>query len=228
MRSTSFVVVTSRSLAEVQRLSLPGGGPRRLLYANGAGLLVDGRVDPAHGRWLAELATESASLPEVHLSCADEARRLGASSSLLEGKALRFSCVDAATAARLGELVEERAARRGWVVTCQGRKVYLMPRGLSKGAAVRRLMDVEDVPFLAAAGDSPLDASMLVQADWGMVPRDSYLDLAGWRADHVRVTAEAGVRAGAQISAWLATQLDDNSERGARGTGDTPRRLRQD
>ena len=56
---------------------------------------------------------------------------------------------------------------------------------------------------LLAAGDSPLDADLLLAADAGIQPADGALHAAGWRAAHVAVTRGVGLAAGEEIAAWL-------------------------
>jgi hydroxymethylpyrimidine pyrophosphatase-like HAD family hydrolase len=51
-----------------------------------------------------------------------------------------------------------------------GTKVYIVPKALNKGRAVKRFMDYIGAKFSIAAGDSEFDISMLKAVDIGLVP----------------------------------------------------------
>ena len=51
-----------------------------------------------------------------------------------------------------------------------GTKVYVVPRALNKGNAVRRLNEIIGADKIIAAGDSEFDISMLEYADYGLCP----------------------------------------------------------
>ena len=51
-----------------------------------------------------------------------------------------------------------------------GEKVYVVPKKLSKGMAVRRLREKLKPESIMAAGDSGFDISMVEEADHGFVP----------------------------------------------------------
>ncbi len=100
-------------------------------------------------------------------------------------------------------------ADRGWVVSMQGRKIYALPAGLTKQAAVAEVMRRVGGTRLLAAGDGALDAGLLAAADDGIRPAHGELYETGWAAPHVRVTANIGVSAGEEICRWFAGQLAD-------------------
>jgi hypothetical protein len=93
-------------------------------------------------------------------------------------------------------------APRGWTVSLQGRKVYAVPRPLTKAAAAVELRDRLGGPLLAA-GDSLLDADLLDVADWAIRPAHGELAEAGFTRDHLTVTDTTGVRAGEEMLAWM-------------------------
>ncbi|MFE4518400.1 HAD family hydrolase [Kitasatospora sp. NPDC056783] len=119
-------------------------------------------------------------------------------------------------------------AERGWTVSLQGRKVYAVPVPLTKSAAlaevVRRGGGADGVGgagvggggagvgagvggggagvgavTVLAAGDSLLDADLLLAADAGWRPGHGELADSGWTAPGVTVLAEVGVTAGEEI-----------------------------
>jgi len=84
----------------------------------------------------------------------------------------------------------------GWAATLHGRKLYLLPAGLTKLRCVEYL----GASTLLAAGDSLLDAPLLAAADVAWCPRDAELVQAGAVPDGVRVTREANLGAAEEIA----------------------------
>ncbi len=95
-------------------------------------------------------------------------------------------------------------------MSLQGRKVYAVPAGLSKAAAVQRLADRLGSRVLLAAGDSLLDRGLLelVLAAGGAAVRPAHGELhdLGWTGCHV--TVAAGAHAGEELLGWLGERAD--------------------
>ena len=91
----------------------------------------------------------------------------------------------------------------GWTVSLQGRKIYAVPRPLTKSAALAEIARRTGAPRLLAAGDSLLDADMLEAADFGVRPAHGELADVGWQRDHVAVTSATGVLAAEEILSQL-------------------------
>jgi hydroxymethylpyrimidine pyrophosphatase-like HAD family hydrolase len=100
----------------------------------------------------------------------------------------------------------------------QGRKLYFVPRALTKSAAVAEIARRTDAGPILAAGDSLLDADLLEAADRGIVARHGELVASGWTAPHVSVTSEIGVRAGEEIVRWFGANLRDADPSSGVGT----------
>jgi hydroxymethylpyrimidine pyrophosphatase-like HAD family hydrolase len=91
------------------------------------------------------------------------------------------------------------AEERGWTVSLQGRKIYAVPKPLTKSAAVAEVARRTGAARVLAAGDSLLDADLLLGADRGWRPGHGELAGTGWSAPHVTALAEHGVAAGEAI-----------------------------
>jgi hypothetical protein len=108
-----------------------------------------------------------------------------------------------------GWLADLRAwtAERGWTTSLQGRKVYAVPEPLSKSAALAEVVRRTGARQVLAAGDSLLDADLLLAADKGWRPGHGELADTGWSAPHVTALTTRGVAAGEVIvrrmSAWV-------------------------
>ena len=110
------------------------------------------------------------------------------------------------------------APQRGWVVSMQGRKIYALPAGLTKEAAL-----AEVVRRAGGTGCWPPGTARWTpacSAGRGRIrPPHGELSDTGWRAPHVRVADADGVLAGEEMSRWLAARLgiDEGAGSGRRG-----------
>jgi len=196
-----LVPTTTRTRKQYRRISLPGRVPRYAICANGGHLLVDGRTD--HD-WNAEmrrrLADGSAPLEEVraHLAATadpDWLRKERIAEELFAYLVVDRERLPAAWVKDLAGWADER----GWTVSLQGRKIYAVPKPLSKSAALGEVVRRSGAEQVLAAGDSLLDADLLLAADVGWTPGHGELADSGWTAPHVTPLGTVGVAAGEEI-----------------------------
>ncbi|HEX5566847.1 MAG TPA: HAD family hydrolase [Streptomyces sp.] len=200
-RRTVLVPTTTRTREQYRRIRLPGPPPPFAICANGGHLLVDGEADPHwHARVRHALAADCAPLEEVR------ARMRGAADPgwlLKERVAEDLFVYLVVDRARLPDTWAEElgdwAGPRGWTVSLQGRKVYAVPRPLTKSAAVAEVARRTGTERVLAAGDSLLDADLLLAADLGWRPGHGELADLGWTAPHITALPERGVAAGERI-----------------------------
>lgn len=200
-RVSELVVVTTRSTKQVRRILLPSE-VRHVLCTNGGVLLTDGVLDPHHQAWSAARIASAAPLEDAwsllrevedtpwvnlvrsveDLFCYLSATKL----ELVPGSWLRR--------------VRAWAAENGYAFSIQGRKVYLVPAGLTKGAALEafRARSTRPVP-LFAAGDSRLDAEMLNLADSSVRPPHGELSHDPSLAPAAFEVSPSGVLAGEAV-----------------------------
>ncbi|SCF66609.1 HAD family hydrolase [Streptomyces sp. Ncost-T10-10d] len=200
-RTTVFVPTTTRTREQYGRIHLPGPAPRFAICANGGHLLVDGESDPDWQTQVSRrLADECASLAEVRahlLAAADPAWLLKerVAEDLFAYLVVERALLPEGWVKELGEWAETR----GWTVSLQGRKIYAVPGPLTKSAAMSEVARRTGATLTLAAGDSLLDADLLLSADRAWRPAHGELADTGWSAPHVDVTAEHGVAAGEEI-----------------------------
>ncbi|MGW1775423.1 HAD family hydrolase [Streptomyces sp. NPDC002104] len=196
-----FVPTTTRTRKQYQRIRFPGRPAKYAICANGGQLLVDGVPDRDWRRQVAaRLAAESAPLEEMNahlLSVADPAwlRKARVAEDLFAYLVVERALVPAEWIKALTEWSEAR----GWTVSLQGRKIYAVPRPLTKSAAMHEVARRTGATSTLAAGDSLLDADLLLAADTAWRPGHGELADAGWTAPHVTALAQAGVLAGEEI-----------------------------
>ncbi|MFD1213619.1 HAD family hydrolase [Arthrobacter sp. GCM10027362] len=198
----TFVPVTTRTVAQYQRIRLPGPPPRYAVTTNGGRILVDGVPDPA---WTAHLWQKLVSRCSPLAEIAAELARPEYAPWLLrlrDAEELFIYAIverDALPAEDLAGL-ELWCAERGWTVSLQGRKLYCVPEAITKEAAVAEVAVRSGGSPLIAAGDSLLDRGMLLAADHALRPAHGELEAAGFRAPQLAVTAARGVLAGEEIA----------------------------
>lgn len=205
------VPVTTRTVAQYTRITLPAPAPHAVC-ANGGVLLVDGVRDPGWDAWVQELLRGVAPVAEVRSRLdrdagADWVRLVRTAEDLFVYLVAqsREAFPDGWLPALAAELEP-----LGWAVSVQGRKAYAVPAGLTKAAAVERLCALLGAGRVLAAGDSLLDAPLLLLglAGAGAVrPAHGELHELGWSPPGLHVTASSGARAGEELLDWLASRL---------------------
>jgi hypothetical protein len=196
-----FVPTTTRTRKQYQRINLPGPAPKYAICANGGHLLVDGVSDAAwHAQVTARLASECAPLDEVREHLAATADPLWVRKHRMAEDLFAYLVVERELLPE--EWVKELAVwaeNRGWTVSLQGRKIYAVPKPLTKSAAMREVARRTGATLTLAAGDSLLDADLLLAADRGWRPGHGELAEAEWTAPAVTALPERGVAAGERI-----------------------------
>ena len=196
-----FVPTTTRTRKQYQRINLPGPAPAYAICANGGHLLVDGVTDlDWHAAVLARLADECAPLAEVREHLAATADPSWVRKHRVAEDLFAYLVVERELLPE--EWVKELAVwaeNRGWTVSLQGRKIYAVPKPLTKSAAMREIARRTGADLTLAAGDSLLDADLLLAADRGWRPGHGELADAAWTAPEITALPERGVLAGERI-----------------------------
>jgi hydroxymethylpyrimidine pyrophosphatase-like HAD family hydrolase len=202
------VPVTTRTPEQWHRIRLPGPPPRYAITANGGILLANGRVDHT---WDATVAAELARVAPIAEVWEHASRVCRPEWTVKLRNARGLFCYAVLHRRRLppGFLAETSgwAEQRGWQLSLQGRKLYWVPRSLTKSAAVAEVARRAEVAGVVAAGDSLLDADLLEAADRGIAARHGELVASGWSLATVDVTQHSGVQAGAEIVDWFTARL---------------------
>ena len=165
-------------------------------------LLVDGAPDPDwHARGRARLADECAPLARCGTTSAGLPTRSGLRKLRIAEDLFCYAVVRAGAAARGvrdGARGLGRRARLDGVVA--GPQALLRcPKPLTKSAAVAEVARRTGAELVLAAGDSLLDADLLLAADRGWRPGHGELADAGWTAPEITALPERGVLAGERI-----------------------------
>ncbi len=170
-RRALFVPVTTRSVAQYLRIAWPQAAvPQYAVVANGGILLAEGEVDEQWrretealaGPWQEELLRLLAGLAEL-----DVPKRC----RLVDDIYLFAGCDNELDAGAIGAYLAAGADKK-LTVAVSGRKVYVFPPGIDKGAALERLRRRFAVAKAICAGDSVIDVPMLERADIAIAPEE--------------------------------------------------------
>ena len=203
----AFVAVTTRSLHQLQRVEPLWERARRswAICANGATLLAHGEVDREWKTVVDELCGGCASAAEAEAAVYAAFGPAGPEGWLLrvrdcDERFLYAICELARLPEGLAAAASEAMRPLGWQAVLHGRKLYLLPAGLTKLRCVEYLAERVGATVVAAAGDSLLDAELLAAADLAWCPRDS--ELVAWNAvpEGVRVTEGEHIDAAEEIA----------------------------
>ncbi|MEV5970968.1 HAD family hydrolase [Streptomyces sp. NPDC051921] len=199
---TVFVPTTTRTRKQYQRIRLLGDTtPAYAICANGGHILVDGVSDPDwHAGVLRRVADACAPLAEIRAYFTATTDLSWVRKHRVAEDLFAYLVVERERMPQDWlERFTEWAGERGWTVSLQGRKVYAVPKPLTKSAAVREVARRTGAGLTLAAGDSLLDADLLLAADRGWRPGHGELADTAWTAPHVEALAERGVAAGEEI-----------------------------
>ncbi|MER6917424.1 HAD family hydrolase [Streptomyces sp. NPDC000594] len=207
-----LVPTTTRTRAQYGRIRLPGPPAAYAICANGGDILVDGTPDPGWRRAVeARIADGCASLAEVRARLTATADHAWLLKERTADDLFAYLVVERALLP--GDWVRELAAwaePRGWSISLQGRKLYAVPRPLTKSGALREVVRRTGADRTLAAGDSLLDADLLLAADLAFRPGHGELAESGWTAPGVEVLEERGVAAGEEILRRFLAEVGDH------------------
>lgn len=154
MEDTFVIPITTRVLHQYNRINLPQF--KYTLISNGGILLVDEKVDYA---WYNESK-------KYALSCIDELLKalmlLGEDAKFLDDL---FVFVKSSTPDDTVELLLASLDTSKVSILQQGSKIYVMPKTLNKGDALKRFRGRLKADFVLSAGDNTLDFSMAEYSD---------------------------------------------------------------
>ncbi|WP_432353639.1 HAD family hydrolase [Sporosarcina sp. A2] len=203
-----FVPVTTRNVDQYKRISLFQEEicPKYVIACNGAVILQNGEVDRT---WEQKIKEKEMGSP-VSL---DEMKRKierTADSSWLES--LRtvdpFFIYLLVKPDNISEIwltnLSEWARMNGWVLSMQGRKVYIIPSFINKWDAVKYVAEKEEEMEICTAGDSYLDVCMIERADFGLIPRHGE---AANTFGHLGLTKSTGVLAAEELLQAMLAKL---------------------
>lgn len=202
-RCAHIVPVTTRSLEQYHRIEVFKGNRKPEIYVvnNGGTIYYQGKEDEA---WSNQIKAQIKAMPVGY----EEA--LAAFLSQYKGPVERYKKSDDLIWLVLGDashidfeavkVFEKQYAESGWRIDVNGRKIYLYPHFINKWAAVRYIKEHYWQEEVIAAGDSLFDYEMVHRADYGIVPKEAWIEKQC--GQEVRITQKPGLEAAEEILAF--------------------------
>ncbi|WP_057764029.1 Cof-type HAD-IIB family hydrolase [Cytobacillus praedii] len=105
--------------------------------------------------------------------------------------------------------IQKIADTSGWRISIQGRKLYLMPKPVCKGEAVKFIKEREGIHTVFGAGDSILDNDFLKICDYAFVPSHGELKNEEIHQSNYLFTDYQGIMAGEEILHRISTTVTE-------------------
>lgn len=198
-RQGLFVPVTTRTVEQFQRITIlqDAHSIPYVIAANGATILYKGEELTSWSEHVAALLrTDTAPIAEA---ISYFYQLVSANAVVKQVEDLFFYFLFDRPPLEINKhAIRKAAAILGWKVSLQGRKLYFIPKSISKGAALRYICEREGMRAAAGAGDSTLDWDFLEYCDQRYIPRHGELAHEENVSGAV-ITNHFGVKAGEEI-----------------------------
>ena len=170
----TFLPVTTRSLSQYARIDLfQNDVPPYALVSNGGLLLINGKIDPGWKKETHAIASHALTEMEKGFRLLKRDRHRSFSVRWVDDVFIFSKSSDPEQSIlRLSEHVDPDTID----INRNGNKIYLIPRRLNKGSALRRFLVRYPYQHVEAAGDSLFDVPMAQLADTCYVPSRHFLD----------------------------------------------------
>ncbi|SDL16340.1 Hydroxymethylpyrimidine pyrophosphatase [Paenibacillus sp. OK060] len=207
-----FMPVTTRTVEQYQRIQIFQQDviPAYAVTSNGGNILIAGEVDQSwNGYVRSQLQQHSAEAVEVRQMFGDVLNSDWVAGERLCDE-LFFAFVIHRDRMPIEQVTEKIQALEslGWEASIQGRKLYLVPSGVNKRAAVEYVRhQIGNVPVIAS-GDSLLDRCLLDFADYAIAPRHGELYREKQRNPELipyRFTEKSGIFAADEILEYVCS-----------------------
>jgi hydroxymethylpyrimidine pyrophosphatase-like HAD family hydrolase len=198
----TFVPTTTRTETQFNRIKIPNTTIDYAIVCNGAKILYKGVEDVAWTNIVRDVMlphSEPVSrIYDVFKNVIDNASWIYRYTNVNDLFAY-FVISKSETPESFYTDMADLAKSFNYKLSIQGRKVYLVPREIHKGVAVKELVDRLDLDYVISAGDSILDKSLLMVADYPIRPNHGELSETNYFLPRLIVTEKTGVRAGEEI-----------------------------
>ncbi|MBP2000839.1 hydroxymethylpyrimidine pyrophosphatase-like HAD family hydrolase [Paenibacillus shirakamiensis] len=206
----TFIPVTTRTIEQYQRIFgiKDTFSPKYAITSNGGNILIDGTPDQEWASLVQTAMLTSAEHQEIKelfdtLSTPDWALR----GRLCDGMFYTIIIDRNIMPEEVLDSLRDQLSLLGWSISVQGRKMYLIPSRINKGDALRYIMDRLGTSYVAAAGDSLLDESLLAVADYAIAPGHGELFNVYAASNIYKFTTSAGIRASEELLLGIKQEM---------------------
>lgn len=199
-RTSLFIPVTTRTTEQFNRFHIfKDDIPiKYAITSNGANILYQGKLLTEWSTHIINRMTEESVTQEVMLT------KLKKEGFIFDGQMKQaenlffYFILNSLPPASDLQVIQEVAVLNGWRISLQGRKLYFIPRAISKGDALEFISKREGMKVMAGAGDSILDWDFLRNCHYRFVPAHGELARVSGTNDYT-LTKNQGVGAGEEI-----------------------------
>lgn len=168
-----IVPTTTRTVEQYKRINLQIGDIKYALTCNGGVLLVNGLEDETWYKESCRLVKDSIETMLKAISILEIDTRRTFEVRFIKDLFVFTKCDEPESVVNeLKEVLDEKLVN----VFNNGAKIYVVPKTLSKGMAIKRFSEYIKAEKIIAAGDSEFDISMIKDADIGLAPKGLFED----------------------------------------------------
>lgn len=196
----TFIPITTRTTEQYQRFVLFEGNmkPTYAITSNGAHIIYKGVLLSDWKNYISKLL-KNEIVAQVELISLLKREGLHLEGEIRLAENLFFYYVlNSLPSIYDRETIFHISSINGWRVSLQGRKLYFIPKAISKGAALSFICNREGKEAFVGAGDSVLDWDFLQNCSFRFVPRHGELAVANKTHDFT-MTQNSGAAAGEEI-----------------------------
>ncbi|MBP0957891.1 MAG: HAD hydrolase family protein [Oscillospiraceae bacterium] len=179
-----FIPITTRSIEQYKRISFPLGKPCLAVCDNGGNLLVNGVPDPLWRKRAEEHILPAMAEMERIKSYWESLQEVYFEVRLVDGT---FIFTKSHTPLETLRLTLEKLCPEKVDLFDNGDKIYAIPKGINKGAALNRLRERFGEEIIAA-GDSLFDTEMLRNGDISVIKQG---ELSGEMLNDIQYSEES-------------------------------------
>lgn len=194
-----FVPVTTRSLAQFQRVSFHDISFPYVITTNGANILYK---DKPLAEWNEMVKTGlnelSIGVNELSILLNKYLQKINGDIRVVEDLFVYFHLREMIAPTFVKEL-SDFMKEKGWKVSLQGRKLYFVPTIVSKGRALKYIQEREEETTLIGAGDSLFDDDFLQHCQFPFVLGHGELAAMDTIKPHYKIIEPVGVKGGEEL-----------------------------
>lgn len=182
-----FIPVTTRSIEQYQRVHLlKEEWPPFALTSNGGTLLYKNRLDEKWQKETNQFVDDVMEQLEKAIQILKQDKNVIFQIRLVDSIFVYTKSSDVTYSM---DVLKKALDLNQVFIDCNGEKLYVFPKHLTKGFAVKRLKEYLGIDFCIGAGDSLFDAPMLEMCDIGYVPQNSELSRILSKEKHIQISA---------------------------------------
>ncbi|WXR62366.1 HAD family hydrolase [Peptostreptococcaceae bacterium AGR-M142] len=172
-KSIEFVPVTTRTVEQYRRIEILNDfNFKYAITSNGGNLIIDGVIDTNYRAMIEEKLKSVSSLNEILKDLLDVSKMPWCENIKIADNSFIYMLVDSLNADySLIESKEASLLKKGYKTIIHGRKVYFIPKCISKGDAINYIKKLLKKDFVISSGDSKMDEEMIFASNYFIVPR---------------------------------------------------------